>query len=246
MLAGLHAVGVNHLIYKENSMKKSIFSRRFLTVLVLMVLILLSYTSFAIAKDKTDHTAQQISDVQAQIKQSSSTSSYVEEIEPARIPPERGGPAYAYYSVAGVFFHPYASTESYYNDEHGCLRPQGATMGDYQAPLNLPNKSELAVIYVNYKNWSTSPFSDLWLVRYHYSGTTTRLAHITLRTGASTGEGYFSDWSFYIETGKIIDNLTYTYSLVWESGSSLQELCGVNVGYIPPSIFGTALPLIQN
>lgn len=170
-----------------------------------------------------------------------------EETRPGKVDPATASIYYPmaaplkWYSVAGAFFFPSGSGYTYSYPGVGCIH--SATSGQWRAGINLPDGSVVKAMYINYYNGTTSGNSRLWFTRYHWSGTFNDIGLVDSRTGASTGAGYFYDVNNSIAALNTIDNLNYAYVFVW-SGSTTQNLCQVQVGYIPPPIFGSALPMI--
>ncbi len=154
-------------------------------------------------------------------------------------------PASAYpthwFTVAGTAFNPSNSSTTYDYDALGCVRPSAA--GQWRVMVNLPDGSVLKWIWFITENYSTSSTSSTgWLTRYLWSGTTTDLVYVISDGYSTVGTGIHAKQS--TEITSIVDNYNYAYVFVW-SGSTTQELCMMQVGYYPPSIFGLALPVVK-
>jgi hypothetical protein len=148
-----------------------------------------------------------------------------------------------WYTVMGSTFTPSDSTTTYVYYLSGCVTPTSG--GQWRASVNLPDGSVIKYVYVNYNNSTGSLATTVWLTSYKYDGTLTDLVSVNSRPFSTTGAGYFSDLSSEITV--TVDNLNYGYAFVWGGGSAgpTQRLCSVQVGYIPPSVFGLALPMVQ-
>jgi len=143
-----------------------------------------------------------------------------------------------WYSVIGAAFTPSYSSVTYVYSYVGCVLPTSG--GQWRTSVNLPDKSVIKYIYVNYNNTASSSSSYAWLTRYRYDGTFTDLVAVTTRPGSSTGAGYF--WDLSSEMTSTVDNLNYSYAFVWD-GSTTQSLCSIQVGYYPPATGTSHLPL---
>jgi hypothetical protein len=148
-----------------------------------------------------------------------------------------------WYTVMGSTFMPSDSTTTYVYYLSGCVTPTSG--GQWRASVNLPDGSVIKYVYFNYNNSTGSPATTVWLSSYKYDGTLTDLVSVNSRPFSTTGAGFFSDLSSEITV--TVDNLNYGYAFVWIGGSAgpTQRLCSVQVGYIPPSVFGLALPMVQ-
>lgn len=148
-----------------------------------------------------------------------------------------------WFTVMGAAFAPASSTMSYTLTDRGCLQP--STAGKWYANVNLPDGSIIEYISFGYDNTSSSTASTVWLTRYSTEGSSFDLSTMGSKPGISTGAGYFSDTSPEFEIPETVDNLTYAYAFVW-GGSTTQALCSLKVGYVSPTVYGVAIPLIQN
>lgn len=145
-----------------------------------------------------------------------------------------------WYTVVGAVFQPANSGYSYQYGNSGCLKSNSS--GYWRASVNLPDKSVVKYLYINYKNDMYSSNSTAWLTRYKYNGDYNDLVSVNSRNYTTTNVGYFMDLSG--EFTETIDNLQYGYVFIW-NGSTTQRLCSVRVGYYAPSAFGAVLPLIM-
>lgn len=124
----------------------------------------------------------------------------------------------------------------------GCVHP--TSVGQWRASINVPDGSILTYVYFGFWNYIDSTATHAYLYRYFYSGTADLLLDLTSYAGSSgTGALYVGST---ISPNVAVDNLNYAYMFVWNGANpaSVQELCYIQVGYIPPSIFGAALPMI--
>ncbi len=146
-----------------------------------------------------------------------------------------------WFSVIGSTFQPSSSGYSYAYPGVGCLNP--STGGQWRASVNLPDGSVAKFVYFNYYNSATSAASTVWLTRYQYNGTYQDLLYLVSRPGSTTGAGYY--WDLSAEITATINNASNGYAFVW-SGSTTQSLCSAQVGYYPPYVMGSALPMVAN
>lgn len=152
-----------------------------------------------------------------------------------------------WYTIVGTAFIPSDSGITYQYGYNGCVRP--TSNGFWRASINVPDGSVLKFIYFNYENDVNSMSSTAWVTAYKYDGTTYDLGWVTSRPYSTTGTGYYFDLS--AEFTSTVNNLTYGYVFIWSGANvttpatqATQRLCSVQVGYIPPPVFGVALPLI--
>jgi hypothetical protein len=168
---------------------------------------------------------------------------------PGSSPSQAPASSLRYLSVAGAVFLPANSGYSYQYCNSGCIRANSS--GYWRAPVNLPDGSVIKSIRISYYNGSDSLATTAWLTRYKVDGDYLDMIAVNSRAASTTGIGYFSDTSGELTTDNIIDNLNYVYTFIWSGFTvhdppltRVQRLCSVRVAYIPPSVFGVALPLI--
>jgi hypothetical protein len=147
--------------------------------------------------------------------------------------------SWKWFTVAGAAFIPSSNAMTWAYGGAGCLAPSSA--GVWRASINIPDGSILEEIYFGYWNSASSASSTAYLYRYYYTGTYQEVTHVNSKAGsAETGYNYIGA-TFNIQT---VDNLLNSYAFVW-GGSTTQQLCYIQVGYIPSNAFGLALPSIS-
>jgi hypothetical protein len=153
-----------------------------------------------------------------------------------------------WFTVVGATFTPSNSGTNYAYGGSGCV--SASSNGQWRANVNLPDGAVIKYVYFNYYNLGNSPATSVWFTSFKYDGTITDLVNINSRPFSTTGTGYYSDLSSEITVP--VNNLNYGYAFIWDGphitdpgSQSPQRLCGVQVGYIPPSVFGLALPIIK-
>jgi hypothetical protein len=154
-----------------------------------------------------------------------------------------GGPSAAtvswkWFTTAGAVFIPWSNTMTWSYGGAGCLQPSAA--GFWRASVNIPDGSILEELYFGYYNSAGSQASTANLYAYGYTGTSTQIATVNSSPG-STATGY--SYSGVLISNVKVDNLSNAYTFTW-SGSTTQQLCYIQVGYIPYNAFGVALPTI--
>lgn len=169
--------------------------------------------------------------------------------EPNRKPPipETGPDApnqpdvsFSYYKVIGTVFQPRESTSTYAYTTDGCMYQNGGGVFRFQAPLILPEGSEIKYVRIYYLDTAATDMT-VWLTRYEPGQ-----ANLDLLSVKSTGSGgYGTVLSALIS--ETVDMATYAYVLTWgtSTATSANQICGVRVAYYAPSIFGTFLPVIR-
>jgi hypothetical protein len=143
-----------------------------------------------------------------------------------------------WYTQAGAVFIPYTNSLTWTYGGSGCIQP--AASGYWRASVNLPDNSIMKYVYFGFFNTAGSTASTAFLYRYTYTGTAVMIAQVTSSPGSSSTGYHYSAVNFPDET---VDNFDNAYVFSW-SGSATQQLCYVQVGYVSPSIFGAALPLV--
>jgi len=151
------------------------------------------------------------------------------------------GATLKWYTVAGAGFMPYTNTLTWDYGGSGCIKP--ATIGFWRANINLPDGAVMQSVYFGFYNSATSTASTAYIYRYHYTGDYEAVTQLTSIPGSS-GTGYKYTSKTITAPGETISNFPNAYMFVW-SGSGNQELCYIQIGYTPPPIFGSFLPLLQ-
>lgn len=142
-------------------------------------------------------------------------------------------------NIAGVHFKPVYSETMYTYGSAGCTYiTSGSSALDF--PLILPPGSTIHSIRLYFNDTS---ISDSTLVLQSYDGGSSGGPLATIFSSGTAGLGYSTVSGLNI----VPDYSSNNYNLVWVSGdlSVAMQLCGVQVGYTPPSIFGVGLPDVQ-
>jgi len=158
--------------------------------------------------------------------------------DPAREDPA-AGPGLKWYTVSGVAFVPNSSAVTWTTPRHGCILP--TSTGFWRASLNLPDGAIMKQFYFGYYNTPGSAVSTASIYRYNYTGAADAVVY-TNSTPGTTAIGFLYVGASIADVEAV--NYTNSYVFMWQ-GSTTQELCYIQVGYVPPSIFGTALPMLQ-
>jgi len=144
-----------------------------------------------------------------------------------------------WFSSSGTTFTPSSSTITYNYGGDGCV-DTGASGDVWRGSVNIPHGSTITSMWFNYNNEIADPTdSTIYLRRYRYSGAYDDILHVT---GTYTGIGNKTQSTSTV-ANNFVDNYNYAYVLVW-IGRTTQNLCGINLGYTPPPIFLSALPMI--
>jgi hypothetical protein len=149
--------------------------------------------------------------------------------------------SWKWFTTAGAVFIPWSNTMQWTYGGAGCLQP--AAGGYWRASVNLPDGSYLKEVYFGFYNTNASTVSTAYLYRYPYTGSAVPVAQVNSVAGGATTNGFQYE-GVLISGTEIVNNLNNAYVFSW-SGSGTQQLCYLQVGYIPPSIFGLALPAIS-
>jgi hypothetical protein len=191
-----------------------------------------------------DETARPVTDLPDKTLSLNKTT----EIIPAAVPavpgadmavPGAPNAAWKWFTTAGAVFMPWSNTMQWTYGGTGCLQP--TTTGFWRAGVNIPDGSTLKQVYFGFYNSGVSTPSTANLYRYTYTGSAVQIA--TVNSVAGTTYTGYSYTGVLISGTVTVDNLNNAYVFTW-SGSENQQLCYIQVGYIPPSIFGLALPVI--
>jgi hypothetical protein len=150
------------------------------------------------------------------------------------------GPTFIH--IAGSTFTPlYGDTNPQYVFA-GCTYADSASTAHaiYNFPLTLPNGSTITSLRFYYNDTSAS--DGTLRLREMDDGNNFNEIAVVSSTGSS-GLGYNT------VTGltHVVDYVNYSYVLQYYANviGSTMQLCGVRIGYIPPGIFGVALPIVQ-
>jgi hypothetical protein len=154
--------------------------------------------------------------------------------------PNQLNQSFSYYKVIGTSFQPRMSTSTYGYTSNGCMYQNGGSDLRFQAPLILPEGSEIKYVRIYYQD-TVAQDMTVWLTRYEPGQ-----ANLDLVSVQSSGSsGYGTTLSSLIT--QTVDLATYAYVLTWGTGTATSgnQICGVRVAYYAPSIFGAFLPLIR-
>ena len=228
-------------------MKKSFF-RAIILIVVMVVLVSISGSVFVQAQEQNGaggETNGPVSvlpaKVPGQVLQASGSAPAVQPSGPGQDVVLSGttGVTWKWYTMAGAVFIPWSNTMTWSYGGNGCLQP--TTAGYWRASFNIPDGSLLEQLYFGFYNSAGSLASSANLYAYGYTGSATQIATVDSVPGSTyTGYSYIG---VPISDVKV-DNLNNAYTLTW-SGSTTQQLCYIQVGYIPTNAFGLALPLIR-
>ena len=146
----------------------------------------------------------------------------------------------SWFSSSGTTYVPSSSTITYNYGGEGCVDTGGE--GDvWRGSVNIPHGSTITSMWFNYSNEVTDPIdSTIYLRRYSFSGAYDDILSVS---GTETGTGNKTKVTYTV-TNNIVDGFNYAYVLVW-IGRTQQNLCGINLGYTPPPLFLSALPMIN-
>ena len=162
-------------------------------------------------------------------------------VTPLRLPgPASPDATIKWYTVAGAGFIPYTNSLTWTYGGSGCLAP--SSVGYWRANINLPDGSVLKQIYFGFYNSASSTTSTTFIYKYNYTGAATPVVQLDSTPGSS-GTGYKWTSASIAGSGETVYNFTNAYMFSW-SGSGNQQLCYIQVGYVPPSIFALALPAV--
>lgn len=151
------------------------------------------------------------------------------------------GASLKWYTVAGAGFIPYTHALTWDYGGSGCLAP--TAVGFWRANINLPDGAVMKSIYFGVYNSGASTASTAYVYRYNYTGAYEAVGQLNSIPGSS-GTGYNFTSTTITAPGETISNFTNAYMFAW-SGSITQKLCYIQVGYTPPPIFGSFLPILQ-
>jgi hypothetical protein len=169
--------------------------------------------------------------------------------EPSRTPlmPETGPDApnlpnlsFSYYKIIGTTLQPRMSTSTYSYTTNGCMYQNGGTDLRFQAPLILPEGSEIKYVRIYFQD-TVAQDMTVWLARYAPGQ-----ASLDLVSVQSSGSGGYGTALSALIT-QTVDMATYAYVLTWGTGTATigNQICGVRVAYYAPPIFGTFLPVTR-
>lgn len=142
-----------------------------------------------------------------------------------------------YWHVPGTAFVPLYSGTTYNYGGGGCeyLSP-GNPFLNY--PVTLPYNTTLNQLRIYFIDTSTAD-GMMRLVRYTDGLTFTYI--VTATTSGNTGWGTTT-----VNFSHTLDYANYSYVLQWypTTADLTMELCGARIGYVPPGVFGLALPVV--
>jgi hypothetical protein len=157
--------------------------------------------------------------------------------------PEAVNASWKWFNVPGATFIPYSNVVAWTYGGAGCLNP--STAGFWRASVNIPDGSILKFMYFGFYNEGNSATSTTaFLYRFSYTGAYNTVAQVNSNPGSTTTNYGFVGVTIPDET---VNNFANSYAFAWSGSSTTinQQLCYIQVGYVPPSIFGLALPIIQ-
>lgn len=145
----------------------------------------------------------------------------------------------SYFNALGMNFVPSDSTVTAAYGNPGCLYKTGGPHG-LTAPVFVPPGSVLKGIRVYFID--NDPADMIVFLTAYGDGTGFSNLTSVATSGASSSVRYADS----VEITHTVDYSSNGYTMVAQLGalSSTMQLCGVRVAYIPPSIFGAALPLV--
>jgi hypothetical protein len=146
-----------------------------------------------------------------------------------------------WYTVAGAGFIPYSNGLNWGYGGSGCLAPNAS--GFWRANINLPDGAVMQSVYFGFHNALASTASAAFIYRYNYLGSAVIVVQLNSIPGSS-GTGYKYTAAAITAPGVTIVNLTNAYMFAW-SGSASQQLCYIQVGYVPAPTFGNFLPSLR-
>jgi hypothetical protein len=142
-------------------------------------------------------------------------------------------------------------TDLIFNQTHvaawGCLYYEpGSSSTTAYATVHLPDGATILWLRFYWRDWVDPYNLELQLRRYPYASMYDYEILSTIYssgTAAEPREGYTEDASLSIP----VDNGSFIYALYanLHYAEDDHKLCGVQIGYTEPSIFGSALPVIQ-
>jgi hypothetical protein len=142
--------------------------------------------------------------------------------------------ALKWFSTPGVAFVPNSNALTWDYGGSGCLSP--GTVGQWRVGVNIPDGSVLKYVYFGYHNVAGSLPSTAYLYRFTDTGSAVILHQVTSLPG-STVTGYNHVGG--VVPDHTFDSMHNSYAFAW-SGSTTQELCYMQIGYTPLSIFTDA------
>lgn len=135
-----------------------------------------------------------------------------------------------WYTVSGETFAP-TSHQALWGTMYGCLYPNnvgGSSWWDWRASVNLPDGAIAKWLYVG-GFYSSSTSGARFLQHPNSSVSDNILASLTLTSSTPSRAG--------MEIAQTIDYSSNSYVFEW-SGSTTQQLCYMQIGYILPSGYG--------
>lgn len=142
-----------------------------------------------------------------------------------------------YLSVTGSAFMPLASSTTYLYSV-GCVVPLGG--GQFTFPVQLPYNSTVTQLRLYYDDSNATTDGELTLASYD-NGPRATISIASVKTTGAPG------WSTAtLNFSHKLDYDLYSYALLWSPNVSdiSVQLCNARIGYVPPGIFGLALPVV--
>jgi hypothetical protein len=143
-------------------------------------------------------------------------------------------------SLPGIAFMPATSSTNWSYYGQGCITSTTSAT-TFHAPLYLKDGSVITGFSVGYFNTGALGAANLTALMFSYYPTLAS-TYFNLTLDATTGQHVSTSSA----TSLTVNNSTNSWMVNWTTpASGSQTLCFVKVTYIPPSIFGIALPNIQ-
>jgi hypothetical protein len=138
--------------------------------------------------------------------------------------------SFSYYKVIGSAFQPRESTSTYAYTSNGCIYQNAGTIMRFQAPLVIPENSEIKYVRIYYLDTAATDMT-VWLTRYEPGQANLDLVSVK----SSDSGGYGTVLSSLIT--QTVDMATYAYVLTWGTSvnSSANQLCGIRIAYYLPT-----------
>jgi hypothetical protein len=147
-----------------------------------------------------------------------------------------------YLHVAGYAFKPFPSTTTYAVSDNGCAYTTSGSYLFYE--INLPVGSTITGLTLYYRDTHSAEDGSLRLHRYN-DGLDEYLYTSSI---IETEDGCAAlACSKSVDLNIFVQPSNYSFALLWfqDVGGSTMQLCGFNLSYTTPGLFGTALPVIK-
>jgi len=139
-------------------------------------------------------------------------------------------------AIPGDAFVAQTWTIPFQDTDFGCLQ---ASSGTFHAAVNLPDGSVVTSVILGYNNQGSLISNTI----AGFEAIKDKSFAVTTEVFSGTAVGFHTATQ---ADNDAIDNSAKVYEFIWYPDSSgRQELCYMKVVYIPPSIFGVALPVVR-